>query len=144
MRGAARGDLPDPLGTAILALCVAQGSAGGLVARLLADLDLTPEHLDPVATDQLLVTRTGPGGSVADLAHPLIRDAVLAAAGPERVRTMHRAAARAAAELALAPSVVVAHLAAGALPAIRTPSPHCWRWLIGRWPMTAASPPHPP
>jgi DNA-binding NarL/FixJ family response regulator len=114
--GDAWAGLPGPVQTAILALCVAQGSGGGLVWRLLSDLGLGAETLDPARSDRLVVARPTHGALDVELAHPLIRDAILAAAGPARIRSMHRAAARAAQALGLAPSVAIAHLEASAIP----------------------------
>ena len=106
--------LPPPTRTALLALCVTAGSGTGVLGTVLADLGLGPEALDPTSSDRLLVPADGPLG--VELAHPLIGDAVLAAAGPARVRAMQRRSAAAAESLGLSPSIIVAHLAASAVP----------------------------
>lgn len=109
-------DLPEPTRTALLALAVTQGAGGALTARVLSDLGLGSDALDPTAADRLLDLRAPcPGGS-ARLAHPLIRDAIIAAAGLGAVRAMHAHAAEAAQALGLAPSLVIAHVAAAATP----------------------------
>jgi DNA-binding CsgD family transcriptional regulator len=107
-------DLPTLVRTAILAFCVTAGSGSGVISGVLADLGLDQDALDPTASQHLLVPADAPLG--VDLGHPLIRDAVLVAAGPQQVRGMHRRAAAVAQALGLSPSIVVAHLAASALP----------------------------
>lgn len=108
--------LPEPTRIALLALAVTQGSGGALTARLLADLGLTVDALDPAGADGLLDPRVDSRGGRARLAHPLIRDAILAEAGLPAARTMHARAAGAAEVLGLPPSVVIAHLTAAAEP----------------------------
>lgn len=112
-------ELGEPTRTALLALAVTQGVGGNLTARVLTDLSLHSDALDPEAADGLLDARAPARTDGASLAHPLIRDAVLAAAGPPAVRTMHLRAADAAEALGLMPSVVIAHLAAAAQPGDR-------------------------
>jgi DNA-binding CsgD family transcriptional regulator len=107
--------LPAPTRTALLALCVTQAKSG-LLDRVLTVLGLSTDDLDTARCDRLVSIRSTPGGADVALAHPLIRDAVLAAAGPAAVRAMHRTAAEAATALGLAPSVAIAHLEASALP----------------------------
>jgi DNA-binding CsgD family transcriptional regulator len=113
--GGAWAALPAPTRMALLALCVTEAT-GGLVGRVLCDRGVSPDNLDPARCDRLVVTRSTPDGVDVALAHPLIRDAILAAAGPAAVRAMHRSAADAATALGLAPSVAIAHLEASAIP----------------------------
>jgi DNA-binding CsgD family transcriptional regulator len=108
--------LPEPTRTALLALAVTQGAGGTLTARVLADLDLGMDALDPATADGLLDPRALSQRDGARLVHPLIRDAIVAAAGMPAVRTMHLRTADAAEALGLAPSVVIRHLAAAAQP----------------------------
>ena len=108
--------LPEPTRTAVLALAVAQGAGSALIAGVLADLGLTWDALDPRAADRLLDPRADGPARGARLAHPLMRDAVLAAAGPAAVRAMHARAATAAGTLGLPPSAVIAHMVAAAEP----------------------------
>ena len=83
---------------------------------MLADLGLTVDALDPAAADRLLDPRADGREGRARLAHPLIGDAIVAAAGRPAVRAMHARAADAAEALGLPPSVVIAHLVAAAQP----------------------------
>lgn len=108
--------LPEPHRTGLLALAVTQGAGTGLTARVLADLGLGTDALDPAAADGLLDPRARSRADGARPAHPLIRDAILAAAGMPPRRAMHARAADAAEALALPPSVVIAHLVAAAQP----------------------------
>ena len=108
--------LTEPTRTALLALAVTQGAGQALTARLLADLGLAADALDPAGADRLLDPRVDAREGRARLAHPLIGDAVVAAAGRPAVRAMHARAADAAEALALPPSVVIAHLVAAAQP----------------------------
>ena len=108
--------LPEPHRTGLLALAVTQGAGVGLTARVLADLGLGMDALDPAAADGLLDPRARSWADGARPAHPLIRDAILVAAGMPTVRAMHARAADAAEALALPPSVVIAHLVAAAQP----------------------------
>jgi DNA-binding CsgD family transcriptional regulator len=112
--GAAWTGLDAPARTATLALCVVEGSGQELQSGVLAELGLSSDDLDPARSERLLVS----GGSASEvgLAHPLIRDAVLTAAGRRRVRGMHRRAAEVAKALGMAPSVIVAHLSASGVP----------------------------
>lgn len=108
--------LPEPYRTGLLALAVTQGAGPVLTARVLADLSLTVDALDPAAADGLLDPRALNGTGGARLVHPLVRDAILAAAGMPAVREMHARTADAAEALGLPPSVVIAHLVAAAGP----------------------------
>ncbi len=108
--------LAEPTRTAILARVVTQGVGGILTTRVLTDLGLGPDALDPAAADGLLDPRADGRVGHARLAHPLIGDAILAAAGRPAVRAMHARAADAAEALGLAPSVVIAHLVAAGQP----------------------------
>lgn len=111
--GAAWAGLPAPARTATLALCVTGRFGCGLLAHMLVDLGLGPDDLAAARSERLVV---GESLHTLDLAHPLIRDAVLAAAGPAPARDMHGCAARAAESLGLAPSIIVAHVVASATP----------------------------
>jgi DNA-binding NarL/FixJ family response regulator len=108
--------LPEPTRTAVLVQAVTQGVGRTLTARVLTDLGLGMDALDPAAADGLLDPRARSRADGARPAHPLIRDAILAAAGEPAVREMHARAADAAEALALPPSVVIAHLVAAAQP----------------------------
>ncbi len=108
--------LAEPTRTALLALAVAQGAGGALTARVLADLGLGMDALDPASADRLLDPRAPSRAGGSRLVHPLIRDAVLASAGMPAVRAMHLRTADAAEALGLAPSVVITHLVAAAQP----------------------------
>lgn len=107
--------LPEPTRTAVLALAVTQGARRALTARVLADLGLTSDALDPARADWLLDAGDGTEGG-ARLSHPLVRDAILVAAGRSAVRAMHARAADAAEALGLPLSVVIAHVIAAAEP----------------------------
>lgn len=111
--------LPEPHRTGLLALAVTQGAGAGLTTRVLADLGLTADALDPTAADRLLDPRVDGREGRARLAHPLIGDAIVAAAGRPAVRGMHARAADAAEALGLPPSVVITHLVAAAEPGDR-------------------------
>lgn len=111
---AAWAGLPEPAAEALLALCVARGSGWPLVSAVWSELGVGPDDLAPALETRLATGLVTAAGTTADLAHPLIRDAILATAGPDRVRAMHRVAARAAEPLGLASSILVAHLAAAA------------------------------
>jgi DNA-binding CsgD family transcriptional regulator len=108
--------LPEPTRTAVLVQAVTLGAGRTLTARVLSDLGLGMDALDPAAADGLLDARARSGADGVRPAHPLIRDAILAAAGKPAVRAMHARAADAAEALALPPSVVIAHLEAAAQP----------------------------
>jgi hypothetical protein len=73
--------LPEPHRTGLLALAVTEGAGAGLTTRVLADLGLTADALDPAAADRLLDPRMDGREGRTRLAHPLIRDAILATAG---------------------------------------------------------------
>jgi hypothetical protein len=108
--------LSEPHRASLLALAVTQGGGRALTARLLADLGLGTDALDPAAAGGLLDPRARNRADGARLVHPLIRDAILAAAGMPAVRAMHLRTADAAEALGLAPSVVITHLVAAAQP----------------------------
>lgn len=108
--------LAEPTRTALLVQAVTQGGGRTLTARVLTDLGLGMDALDPAAADGLLDPRARSRADGARPAHPLIRDAVLAAAGGPAVRAMHARAADAADGLGLAASVVITHLVAAAQP----------------------------
>ena len=108
--------LPEPTRTTLLVQAVTQGVGGILTTRVLTDLGLGLDALDPAAADGLLDPRAAGREGRARLAHPLIGDAIVAAAGRPAVRAMHARAADAAEALALPPSVVIAHLVAAAQP----------------------------
>ncbi len=108
--------LPEPMRTAMLVQAVTQGGGRTFTARVLTDLGLGMDALDPAAADGLLDPRARSRVDGPRLAHPLIRDAILAAAAEPAVRAIHARAADAAEALALPPSVVIAHLVASAQP----------------------------
>ena len=112
--------LPEPTRIALLALAVTQGAGRALTVRLLDDLGLTADALDPAVADRLLDPRADSREGRARMAHPLIRDAVLTAAGRPAVRDMHTRAADAAEAIGLPPSVVIAHVVAAAEPGDET------------------------
>jgi DNA-binding CsgD family transcriptional regulator len=111
--------LTEPTRTALLALAVTQGIGGTLTARVLDDLGLGTNALDPAAADGLLDPRARSRADGARLVHPLIRDAILATAGMPAVSAMQLRTADAAEALDLAPSVVITHLVAAAQPGDR-------------------------
>ena len=94
-----------------------QGAGAGLTTRVLADLGLTADALDPTAADRLLDPRADGREGHARLAHPLIGDAILATTGNAGgAAAVHLRTADAAEALGLAPSVVITHLVAAAQP----------------------------
>jgi DNA-binding CsgD family transcriptional regulator len=108
-------DLPAPTQEAVLALCLAQGTGDGLLDHVLARGGGSRADLQPAIEARLVVpARLGPAqGGGPGLAHPLIRDAILASTPESVVSAAHSRVAGAARDLGLPPAVAIAHLASG-------------------------------
>lgn len=100
---------------AILVSFVAAQHGRAVLDSLLSDLGASAA--DVAAGAAVGLAAASPNGDVDPLlgaGEPLVRSAVLAWAGPDRVRHLHRRAAAAADDLGLPPAVVITHLRAAA------------------------------